>query len=74
MWSTETLYLTIILRFDLKSLHTNFASADSKNAIPSHSSLSKWKKDTYATFANISKGIISFIFSFIFLYIPKGAV
>ena len=64
IWSTGTLYHPIIFSFELKSLHTNFASADSKNAISPHSSLSKCKKDTYANFC---KGITSFIFPSIFL-------
>jgi hypothetical protein len=46
IWFRGTFYHPLILSFELKSLHTNFASADSKNAIPPHSSLSKCKKDT----------------------------
>src|SRR5918912_856660 len=65
IWSTGTSCQPVRFNFEDKSLHTSFASAESRNAIPPHSSLSKCKNDTSPNFC---KGMTYFTFSSIFLY------
>src|SRR5437773_11187164 len=71
IWSTGILYHPAKFSLELRSLQISLAFGYLRYSIPLHSSLSKWRKDTYA---NFSIGITSFIFCSIFSYIPTGPV